>query len=45
MSKCPNDILSKYCSEIARKYGIKIGGAQKLVPNLANKSFITEILS
>ena len=28
------DMLSKYCSEIANKYGIKVGGVIKLVPNL-----------
>ena len=32
------NMLSKYCSEIANKYGIKIGGVNKLVPNLGNKS-------
>ena len=31
------DMLSKYCSDIADKYGIKIGGVNKLVPNLSNK--------
>ena len=31
------DMLSKYCSDIADKYGIKIGGFNKLVPNLRNK--------
>ena len=30
-------MLSKYCSNIANKYGIKIGGVNKLVPNLDNK--------
>ena len=30
--------MSKYCSKIAIKYGIKIGGVNKLVPNLGNKS-------
>ena len=30
-------MLSKYCSDIANKYGIKIGGVNKLVPNLRNK--------
>ena len=30
------DMLSKYCSDIADKYGIKIGGVNKLVPNLRN---------
>ena len=32
------NILSKYCLHIANKYGIKIGGVKKLVPNLGNKS-------
>ena len=32
------NILSKYCSNIADKYGIKIGGVNKLIPNLRNKS-------
>ena len=32
------NMLSKYCSDIANKYGIKIGGVNKLVPNLGNKS-------
>ena len=27
------NMLSKYCSDIANKYGIKIGGVNKLVPN------------
>ena len=31
------DILSKYCSDIADKYGIKVGTVNKLVPNLRNK--------
>ena len=42
------DMLSKYCSDIAHKYGIKISGVNKLVPNLSNKKsmlFITEIFS
>ena len=30
-------MFSKYCSDIANKYGIKIGGVNKLVPNLINK--------
>ena len=33
-----NDMLSKYYSEIAKKYGIKVGGVTKLLPNLDNKS-------
>ena len=32
------NILSKYCSNIANKQGIKIGDVNKLVPNLGNKS-------
>ena len=32
------NMLLKYCSNIANKYGIKIGGVNKLVPNLGNKS-------
>ena len=39
------DMLSKYCFDIADKYGIKIGGVNKLVPNFRNMSFITEIFS
>ena len=30
-------MLSKYCSDIANKYGIKVGGVKKLIPNLSNK--------
>ena len=33
-------MLSKYCSSIADKYGIKVGGVNKLVPNLRNKKKI-----
>ena len=32
------NMLSKYCLSTANKYGIKIGGVNKLVPNLYNKS-------
>ena len=32
-----NDMLSKYCSDIAKKYGIIVGGVNKLVPNLRKK--------
>ena len=42
------NLLSKYCSNVANKYGIKIGGVNKLVPNLRNKKkmlFIAEIFS
>ena len=31
-------MLSKYCSNIANEYGIKVGVVNKLVPNLDNKS-------
>ena len=33
-----HNMLSNYCSEIANKYSIKIGGVNELVPNLGNKS-------
>ena len=42
------NMLPKYCSDIANKYEIKIGGVNKLVPNLRNKKntlFIKEIFS
>ena len=29
-------MLSKFCSNVANEYGIKIGGDNKLVPNLGN---------
>ena len=32
------NMLSKYCFNIANEYGIKLGGVNKLVPNLGNKS-------
>ena len=32
-----SDILSRYCFDIADKYGIKVGGVSKLVPNLKDK--------
>ena len=35
--KISSDMLSKYCSDIANKYGIKVGGINKLVPNLRDK--------
>ena len=31
-------MLSQYCSSIANKYSIKIGGVKKLIPNLGIKS-------
>ena len=35
--KISSNMLSKYCSDIANKYGIKVGGVNKLVPNLRDK--------
>ena len=35
--KISQSMLSNYCSDIADKYGIKIGGVNKLIPNLRNK--------
>ena len=32
-----NDMLSKYCGEIADWYGIKVSGVKKLIPNLGDK--------
>ena len=36
--KISQNMLSKYCFNIVNKYGIKVGGVNKLVPNLGNKS-------
>ena len=36
--KISQNMLSKYCFNIANEYEIKIGGANKLVSNLGNKS-------
>ena len=33
-----HNMLSKYCSDTADKYGIQVGGVSKLAPNLRNKS-------
>ena len=33
-----NDMLSKYCKEIADKYDINVGDIKKLIPNLGNKN-------
>ena len=33
-----NDILSKYCEEIADKYNVKAGDVKKIIPNLSNKT-------
>ena len=30
-------MLSKYCSDIANKYGIKVGGVKKSISNLRDK--------
>ena len=39
-------MLSKYCSDIADKYGIKIGGVNKLVPNLGNtKKYVVHYIN
>ena len=35
--KVDGDILSKYCSNIANKYGLKVGKVSKLIPNLGEK--------
>ena len=32
------NMLSNYCFNIANEYGLKIGGVNKLIPNLDNKS-------
>ena len=32
-----SDMLSKYYSDNTDKYGIKVGGVNKLVPNLRNR--------
>ena len=32
-----SNMLSKYCSDIANKYGIKVGGVKNLIPNLGDK--------
>ena len=33
-----NDMLSKYCKEIADRYDIKVGDVKKLIPNLRKKT-------
>ena len=33
-----NDMLSKYCKEIADEYDIKVGDVKKLIPNFGNKT-------
>ena len=32
-----SNMLSRYCSDIANKYGIKVGGVKQLIPNLGEK--------
>ena len=32
-----SNMLSKYCSDIATKYKIRVGGVKELIPNLSNK--------
>ena len=34
------NILSNYSKGIANEYNIKVGGADKLVPNLSKKTYI-----
>ena len=34
----PNNMLSRYCQEIADKYEIKVGDVEKLIPNFGNKT-------
>ena len=36
--KTNHNMVSNHCSSIAMRYGMKIGGANKLVPNLLNKN-------
>ena len=36
-----DNMLSNHCSEIAKKYGIKVGDVKNLIPNLGNKSKYT----
>ena len=36
--KATNNMLSKYCSDIANKHGIRVGKVNKLIPSLANKN-------
>ena len=36
--KVSSDMLSSYCLEIAKKYGVKVGNVAKIIPNLKDKS-------
>ena len=41
-----SNMLSRYCSDIANKYGIKVGGVKKLIPNLGDKvKYVVQIFS
>ena len=40
-----SDMISKYCKKVVDKYDIKFGDVKKLIPNLSNMCFITEIFS
>ena len=37
-AKISQNILSNYCCDVSNKYDLKIGGLNKLVPNVANKN-------
>ena len=34
----PYDMVSNYCKKIAGEYGIKVGDAEKLIPDLSSKT-------
>ena len=36
-------MFSKYCSDIADKYEIKVGGVSKLDPNLRDKKILSSL--
>ena len=38
--KISDDMLSKSCSDIAKKYGIKVSGVRKLVLNLGKSKYV-----
>ena len=38
------DMLSKYCSDIAKKFNLKLGEVKKIVPNLENRKKIHNTL-
>ena len=37
-AKISQNILSNYCCDVSNKYDLKIGGLNKLVPNVGNKN-------